>query len=273
MFQALSSLDSSKSAGPDGISPKILKYCALALYKPIHHIFMLSLSQHYLPVDGRLHLITPVYKSGDKSSVRNYRPISLLGVISKVFERIIYDKISPFVSNLLSHCQFSFRPKHSTTQQLLAFLSNIQNSFSSNSQTDVIYLDFKKAFGSVSHNELLVKLWSFGITGNLWKWLQAYLSGRSQCVRLNHCVSDTLPVLSGVLQGTILGPLLFLIFINDIPSAVSHSSILLFADDSKCLKNVSSSADCRLLQEDILHLSDWSEKLKLHFNSNKCVLL
>ena len=166
-MEALSSLDSSKSAGPDGISPKILKYCALALYKPIHHLFMLSLSQHYLPVDWQLHLITPVYKSGDKSSVRNYRPISLLRVISKVFERIIYDKISPFVSNLLSHCQFGFRPKHSTTQQLLAFLSNIQNSFSSNSQTDVIYLDFKKAFDSVSHNELLVKLWSFGITGNL----------------------------------------------------------------------------------------------------------
>ena len=120
VFQAFSSLDSSKSAGPDGISPKIFKYYALALYKPIHHIFMLSLSQHYLPVDWRLHLITPVYASGDKSSVHNYRPISLLCVISKVFEWIIYDKISPFVSNLLSHCQFGFRPKHS--QQLLALI-------------------------------------------------------------------------------------------------------------------------------------------------------
>ena len=122
----------------------------------------------------------------------------------------------------------------------------------------------------MSHNELLVKLWSFGITGNLWKWFQAYLSGRSQCVCPNHCMSDPLPVLSGVPQGSILGPLLFLIFINDIPSAVSHSNILLFADDTKCLKNVSSSADCRLLHEGY---SDWSEKWKLHFNSNKCVLL
>ena len=129
----------------------ILKYSNTVFLHCTDHIFMLSLSQHYLPVDWRLHLITPVYKSGDKSSVRNYRPNFLLCVISEVFERIIYDKISSFVSNLLSHCQFGFRPKHSTTQQLLAFLSNIQNSFSSNSHTNVIYLDFKKAFDHVSH--------------------------------------------------------------------------------------------------------------------------
>jgi hypothetical protein len=158
VFGALSSLDPSKSMGVDGIGPKILKHCALALYKPIHRLFLLSLSQHYLPTEWRLHLITPIFKSGDKSSVCNYRPISLLCVISKVLERIIYDKIIPFVSNFLSPSQFGFRPKHSTTQQLLAFLSCIQDSFSSNSQTDVIYLDFKKAFDSVSHNELLVKL-------------------------------------------------------------------------------------------------------------------
>jgi hypothetical protein len=165
VFDAFSSLDPSKLMGVDGIGPKILKHCALALYKPIHHLFLLSLSQHYLPTEWRLHLITPIFKSGDKSSVRNYRPISLLCVISKVLERM-----TKFVSNFLSHSQFGFRPKHSTTQQLLAFLSCIQDSFSSNSQTDVIYLDFKKAFDSVSHNELLVNIWSFGITGNLWKW-------------------------------------------------------------------------------------------------------
>ena len=173
----------------------------------------------------------------------------------------------------IAHLINSQEPLYSTTQQLLVFLHTIQKSFSSNSQTDVIYLDFKKAFDSVAHNELLVKLWSFGITGNLWKWFRAYLSGRSQRVRLNHCMSDPLPVLSGVPQGSILGPLLFLIFVNDIPSAVRQSSIYLYADDTKCLMNVCSSADCRLLQNDIFHLSSWSKKWNLYFNGNKCVLL
>ena len=228
--------------GIDGISPKVLKHCALALFKPLHHLFLLSLSQHYLPKDWRSHLIIPVFKSGDKSSVRNYCPISLLCSVFKVLEKLVYDKIIHFVSLSLSPTQFGFRPNHSSIQQLLVFLKAILDSSTSNSHADVVYLDFKKAFDSVSHNELLVKLWSFGITGNMWKWFKAYLSCRSQQVSLSRCVSDPLPVISGVPQGSILGPLLFLIFVNDIPSFVDYSLIFLFADDAKCLKQVSSIA-------------------------------
>ena len=178
-----------------------------------------------------------------------------------------------FVSASLSSSQFGFRPKHSSTQQLLFFLSFIHESLTSSSQADVVYLDFKKAFDSVPHNELLVKLWSIGITGNLWKWFQAYLSCRSQHVLLNHVTSDPLPVISGVPQGSILGPLMFLIFVNDIPSSIIHSNILLFADDTKCLRNVSSLSDCHSLQDDLVHLSSWCLRWNLQFNETKCVLL
>ena len=273
VYEALSSLDTTKAEGHDHIGPKILKHCASALFEPLHHLFLLCLSQHELPSEWREHMIVPIFKSGDASLVKNYRPISLLCTTSKILEKLIYDKVISYISSSISSCQFGFRPRHSTTQQLLLFLNKIHDSLTAHSQTDVIYLDFKKAFDSVSHNELLVKLWSFGITGNLWKWFQSYLSCRSQRVILNHCLSDPLPVLSGVPQGSILGPLLFLIFVNDLTDPVKHSNMFLYADDTKCFRKVSSVADCVLLQEDLCQLSSWSQKWNLHFNGHKCVLV
>ena len=126
------------------------------------------------------------------------------------------------------------------------------------SQTDVVYLDFKKAFDSVSHNELLLKLWKFGICDSLWLWIRAYLSNRLQYVSVGQSVSSVLPVLSGVPQGSILGPLLFIVFVNDLPSSVLSSSIFLFADDAKCVMPVSSITDCQLLQNDLTRLVEWS---------------
>ena len=137
-----------------------------------------------------------------------YRPISLLCIISKTLERIAYDKIISFVSSHISSRQFGFRQNHSTVQQLLIFLNSIYESFGSTTQTGVIYLDFKKAFDSVAHNELLFKLWCFGIQGNLWKWFRGYLASKMQCVTIGSSISALLPVISGVPQGSILGPLL-----------------------------------------------------------------
>ena len=124
------------------------------------------------------------------------------------------------------------------------------SSLSSDSQVDVIYLDFRKAFDSVAHNELLLKLWNFGTCNNLRHWMRAYLSCRQQYVSVGQSRSSVLPVLSGIPQGSILGPLLFLIFINDLPSALSSSLVLLFVDDAKCFMSVSSQSDCLLLQND-----------------------
>ena len=137
-------------------------------------------------------------------------------------------------------------------------------------QVDVIYLDFKKAFDSVSHSKLLEKLWVFGITGGVWRWIRAYLMGRVQFVSINGATSDILPVSSGVPQGSILGPLLFLIFVNDLPDNIMLSKVLMFADDVKCVLPVSGLDDCLKLQSDICKLMEWSFLWKLPLNEMKC---
>ena len=253
--------------GSDSIGPRLL------LYEPLCHLFSLSISLQSLPADWKIHLITPIHKAGDRSLVSNYRPISLLCIISKVLERILYNRLIEFLSSSISSRQFGFLKNRSTIHQLLTFLNEVYGSSRSKSQLDVIYLDFKKAFDSVSHNELLVKLWSSGITGNLWLWFKAYLSNRSQCVTINSHSSSLLPVLSGVPQGSILGPLLFLIFINDLPTSINSSSILLFTDDAKSFRQISSHFDCSLLQDDLDRLHDWSHEWKLLFNIAKCIAL
>ena len=180
VFKALRSLDVSKAMGYDSNSHTVLKHCAMALYQPLYHIFSLSLSQHYLPLEWRTNLIKPVYQSGDRSSVRNYRSISLLCIVSKVLEKIVYDNIIEYVTQSTSVYQFGFLRGRSTLQQLLLFFYKI---FTSSSQTDVVYLDFRKAFDSVAHNELLAKLWSFGILcDSLWLWIRSHLTNRIQCV-------------------------------------------------------------------------------------------
>ena len=259
--------------GVDGIGPLILKECAHVLFEPIHHLFSLSLSHQSIPVEWRTHFITPIHKSGTRSLVNNYRPISLLCIISKVLERIIYNHITVFVTGSLSSIQFGFLKNRSTVKQLLIFLNSVHQSLNNKAQTDVIYLDFSKAFDSVPHNELLVKLWQIGIRGKLWLWFKSYLSSRRQCVHINNSRSSLLPVISGVPQGSILGPLLFLIYVNDLPLSINSSSLLLFADDTKCLKSIDCPHDCDLLQNDFSLLSDWSLKWKLLFNVSKCVNL
>ena len=277
VFDALSSLDASKSSGCDGIGSKLIKDCALALYLPVHHLFSLSLSKQSIPYEWKCHSITPIFKSGDKSQVKNYRPISLLCVISKVLEHLIFNKISKFIitNNILYHHQFGFRQQHSTTQQLLVFLNDVLSALNDPncSQCDIIYLDFKKAFDSVPHQELLMKLWKTGIVGSLWKWFSEYLSNRYQYVCINNCKSSTLPVVSGVPQGSILGPFLFLIYINDLSSSMKYSKTFLFADDTKCFRPIRSPQDHILLQSDLDVLSLWSTNWKLMFNETKCSIM
>ena len=256
--------------GCDGISPRLLKHSALALYQPFYHLFQLSLSQSYLPFEWRTHLIKPIFKSGERNSVRNYRPISLLSVVSKVLEKLVYNSIVDYTSSSISSCQFGFLRGRSTLQQLLIFFNILHNS---SSQIDVVYLDFRKAFDSVAHNELLLKLWNFGINGKLWSWMKAYLTDRLQYVSVGHSTSSTLPVLSGVPQGSILGPLLFLIFVNDMPDTAWFSKILLFADDAKCIMPISSPLDSTYLQSDLLRLSQWCTTWNLYLNENKCSIV
>ena len=267
ILEALNSLDPSKAQGPDELGPSLLKHCSYALCAPLLHLFSQCLQQHNIPSEWKLHSITPIYKSGDKTSIKNYRPISLLSCTSKILERIIYNKIIDHILTSSTSEQFGFLPNRSSTQQLLLFLNHI----SSQSCTDIIYLDFQKAFDKVSHPELLLKLWSIGITGGLWKWFRSYLSSRYQFVSIMGHQSHPLPVLSGVPQGSILGPLLFAIYINDLPLSVLSSRVLLFADDTKCFKSIKAPSDTSHLQNDIDAIYTWGKLWKMHFNETKCV--
>ena len=269
ILDILSSLDLNKAMGIDHLSPKVLRHCAPALHLPIYHLFSQCFQQSSLPREWKIHCITPIFKSGDRMMVSNYRPISLLCVISKVLERLVYNNIIHFLDGTFSKFQFGFLPGRSSLQQLLIFINEILNAKQTNNGMDVLYLDISKAFDSVAHHILLTKLHKCGISGKLLKWLHAYLTDRSQCVCINNQLSDLLPVTSGVPQGSILGPLLFAIYINDLPACIGSSRPLLFADDTKCFKTISRCSDISSLQQDLNQLSIWSTTNCLLFNESK----
>ena len=186
-----------------------------------------------------------------------YHHISLLCLLLKVLESIIYKKIIDFIRPQLANQQFGFVWNHCCTSQLLCSFHNIMNSVDSKAACDVIYLDIRKAFDSIPYSELLFKLWTFGITGNLWHWCKDYLSNCSHFVCIDGHSSDLLPVRSGILQGSILGPLLFLVYIDNLPCSVSFRKIFLFADNAKLLKSISHDVSVSHLQRDLDTLTNW----------------
>ena len=270
IFEAMQILDVTKTTGCDRIHPKVLKMNTLALLDPIYDLFSTSLQQQTLPLEWKTHKICPVPKKGDRLKVSNYRPISLLCILSKVLESIIYQKIIDFVLQNISEVQFGFIKGRSCLSQLISSFSLIHNALDNKQVVDAVYLDFSKAFDSVSHQELLYKLWRFGITGPLWHWFRNYLTDRSHFVYFDGEQSQSLPVLSGVPQGSILGPLLFTIFINDLPDSISHASCFMFADDVKLIQAIASLQDEQQLQLDIDSVTIWCQVWNMYVNHNKC---
>ncbi|XP_044766292.1 uncharacterized protein LOC123322410 [Coccinella septempunctata] len=226
-----------------------------------------------LPSDWLFATVTPIYKKGDKLSPDNYRPISLLSAVAKVMERIISEKLLEFsLSNgLISDEQHGFVPGRSTTTNLLSCISDWTKAMDSGQPTDVIYLDFSKAFDRVPHNRLLANLEHIGVRGELLVWIKAFLTGRSYRVRVGSSFSSSAwPVLSGVPQGSVLGPLLFLLCASDLPFRFK-STLSQFADDIKLYNNpIVNHAD---LQTDLNILNKWCEEWLLPLNTSKCFVL
>ena len=218
--------------------------------------------------------VIPVHKKGNREDVENYRPISLLCIVSKVMERCILNHMFPTLKNSLHHLQHGFMKGKSCATQMVDFVHTLGKSLDNKIQIDVLYLDFSKAFDSVPHHLLLHKMKSFGINGQLHAWFTNYLSDRRQCILVEGETSEWKPVISGVPQGSILGPFLFLLYINDLPKPPSNeTTMFLFADDSKCFREIHSNADASALQRDIDKLFLWSNIWGMKFNAEKCSVL
>lgn len=270
VFNSLQSLNTNKSAGPDGISPYFLKFASPTLAYPLCLFFNLSLKQGCFPDQWKEAFITPIFKSGNKSNVENYRPISGLSVMAKLFEKMVTEFITPSVRQIIIPEQHGFLQGKSTVTNLLCYSDFITNALENGTQVDSIYTDLKKAFDRVDHNVLLLKLALYGIGGNLLEWFKSYLTNRKQYIVIQGYKSNELNVTSGVPQGSHLGPVLFLLFINDISSVIRFSKVLLFADDLKLFKSVGSITDCHMLQNDLSNITLWCEHNFLDLNIGKC---
>ena len=274
VLKQLKSLNVSKSCGPNNCHPFFLKECAEEIYLPLTDIFHKSLSSGVIPDDWKKANITCIFKKGNKQDPGNYRPVSLTSVICKLLERTVREKIVNHLSvnKLLSDSQFGFRKNRSTILQLLTVMNEWTEALDDGIQIDTVYLDFRKAFDSVPHKRLIKKLEGYGIKGILLEWFKNFLNGRQQRVVINGKTSDWTNVFSGIPQGSILGPILFIIFINDLPGVVGNVCKL-FADDCKLYKNIKSEADLKELQEDIYRLCQWSKEWLLGFNFKKCKIV
>lgn len=264
-------LNGSKSCGPDNCHPFFLKECAAELCEPLTVIFRKSVECGKLPNDWKVANVTCIFKKGDKSSASNYRPVSLTSVVCKLLEKVVKEKILQHMDKhkLLSDCQFGFRKNRHTILQLLTVLEDWTQYIDNDEQVDTLYFDFCKAFDSVPHKRLLHKVKGYGIKGKLFGWLEDFLRNRQQRVIVNGASSSWTDVLSGIPQGSILGPILFIIFVNDLPEVVGNVCKL-FADDCKLYRNIRNPLDQQDLQDDIDRLCKWSEKWLLKFNATKC---
>jgi hypothetical protein len=263
----LSELDITKYSGPDNISPRILKECAHELAPSLTGIFNLSLSTGELPSDWKTANVVPIHKSGERVMAVNYRPISVTSIVVKTLERMVHKHIMNFLSELRLLCenQHGFRRFRSCLTQLLQLVHHWFSVLDKQGAIDVAFLDFAKAFDKVSHPHLINKLKSYGISDPLIEWINNFLSGRKQRVVIDGHESNWLEVTSGVPQGSILRPLMFLVYINDLPSSVT-SNVDLFADDSVIHHQISTSNDCVLFQENLNQVGDWCDASLVQLN-------
>lgn len=272
VFQQLLNLNEKKANGPDGIPTVFLRRYAewMSFYLVI--IFEKSLLTHSLPKDWLSAIVKPVFKSGDRMLFTNYRPVSLTCVCCKVFEHVIAKQMAIFLetNGLICRQQHGFRQGLSTLSQLIETLHDFAAAVDNREQVDVICIDFAKAFDKVSHHKLLFKLKRTGVNENILKWIEAYLTNRKQLVRIDGFESESLDVYSGVPQGSVLGPLLFLVYINDVVDIVNPPvKIKLFADDCLIYAPVTCANDQIVINDCLDDFQTWCDKWEMKINYSK----
>ena len=225
---------SGTAAGYDNVSMDLVKDCANLICRPITHIVNLSIASGIVPDQLKIARVIPLFKSGDKSSFTNYRPVSVLPAFSKILERVIYNRLMNYLNKhkILSDNQFGFRKHHSTEYALTLLYDKLSAAIDNNEFTVGIFIDLSKAFDTVDHQILLDKLLHYGIRGTAFNWFASYLSNRQQFVQFNETSSSLHLIKCGVPQGSILGPLLFLIYVNDLCDVSKVLDFILFADDT-----------------------------------------
>ena len=268
----LSALDPSKAYGPDGLGPRLLKELKQVIVSPLHKLFQLSIRERKVPSTWKQADVIPIYKKGDKSDPNNYRPVSLLNTTGKLMEKVVFKYLFNFFRDnfIISLWQSGFMPKCSTTCQLLEIYHTFCNAVADGKEIRVVFLDISRAFDKVWHAGLVHKLRLAGISGDILEWLKDYLRDRQQRVCINGQFSSWADILAGVPQGSVLGPLLFLVFINDLTKVVRHTQIRLFADDT-CLFITVDNRDATTAQVnvDLDAIEKWSEEWIVTFSAPK----
>ncbi|CAG9133595.1 unnamed protein product [Plutella xylostella] len=270
---ALRALAPKRAVGPDGIPPYLVRDCREVLAGPLCHIYNICLESSTYPDCWKLTRVIPVPKGSGGTDVKDYRPVAILSTFSKVFESALYKVIYTEIKGQLSDAQHGFRSGCSTTSNLLNFVTAITPQVDQRVQVDAAYFDFCKAFDLVDNDVLLLKLARAGCTPKTLEFFASYLIDRKQYVQCGNHYSDPYRTLSGVSQGSNLGPLQFIILINDLPEVVQSSGCLLFADDLKLFAPISCQDDQIRFQQDINNVEEWSRENKLSFNGSKCCVI
>ena len=268
-----------KSKGYDGIDMCLLKKIIPHILTPLRHICNTSLGQGIFPDEMKIARIIPLFKSCDKQNVSNYRPISLLPQFSKILEKIFNNRLMNFLNsnNLLYLRQYGFRKNMSTSMAIMELVENITTAMDNGKFTIGVFIDLKKAFDTVDHSILVTKLDHYGIRGVAKQWLSSYLENRKQYVCFNGTDSGFLPITCGVSQGSILGPTLFLLYVNDLCNVSTRLTYILFADDTSCFIIIEGTdlADmCVQLSSEMNKLSTWfkTNRLSLNVSKTNCMI-
>ena len=267
----LANLKENKSMGPDKLHPKLLKFLSAdrAFVSALTLLLNKCIDQETIPAVWKSAAIVPIHKKGSVHLPENYRPVSLTCILCKLYETILREHILPYVIDIITNKQHGFCPGKSCLSNLLETIDLANEYIAEGNCVDLFYFDFSKAFDTVSHYRLLVKLEAMGFSDNILNIINDFLSNRVMKVKVGDAVSEAVPVTSGVPQGSVLGPLLFLLFINDLPASVKNE-IRIFADDVKMVVDPSQNQD---VQNDLDALCHWESIWLLKFNLEKCKLL